>query len=430
MPIPTRTLALAAALAAGSAAAPPALAQDAAQNRPAAPETIDPSVRTSGNAARDREVIDAFVRGQAQALRDAPDPATAAEVRGRLVEQVGGEFSTSFADEYGRALVEQVRPVLGEQSPFVRLNTAIAVSEIAARTGSPRLVPLAQALIEDEFAGVSLWGIKSAEALLPESVRQNAAGREPLIGTIVTAVERNPQAGPIADEAYHALLLRVDDVGQRRPGEFVLERAADQLAGAVQAIMARRTAQYGPPPDPALAADPDEASPLPTTPPIPLAERQAVILLTDPQVWPKQGPQAQRATLTAFRDLSLRLETAIAAANDAAQAAEDGSETQEAASQLRKDLTDLLKRLASAFSYVASRDGGPNVDALRAAADDLANQPPTLPDDVLREKVEALLAAVQAVYPDLPPPPEGTAPPAEDADEGDAADAAGDDAAE
>ena len=419
MPIPIRSLALAAALAAGFVAAPPAPAQDSPQGQDSAPETIDPVVRTSGNAARERPLIDAFVRGQAQALREAQDPAAAAAVRRRLIEQVSGDFSTSFADEYGRALVEQVRPVLAEQGPFVRLNTAIAVREVAARTGTPRLVPLAQALIEDEFTGVSLWGIKSAEALLPESVRQNAAGREPLIGTIVAAVERNPQAGPIADEAYHALLLRVDDVGQRRPDEFVLERAADQLAQAVQAIMARRTAQYGPPADPLLADDPERASPLPTTPPIPLAERQAVILLTDPQVWPKQGAPAQRATLTAFRDLTLRLETAVAAANAAANAAEDDSETQEAASQLRKDLTDLLKRLASAFSYVASGEGGPDVDALRAAADDLANQPPTLPDEVLREKVGALLTAVQAVYPDLPPPPQATGqPPADDADGG------------
>ena len=268
-------------------------------------------------------------------------------------------------------------------------------------------MPLVESLVSDESPGVSLWGMKAARAVLAESVRQTPAGREPIVPRVVESATRNLRAGPVADEAFGALSLRVDDPS-RRPDEFVLERAAPQVANATLDIVEARLALYDP-------AGSEASRPLPATPPMPLAERRAVLLLTDPLIWPRLDDAARGRTVRVFRDAAATLSRSVAAAADARSEAEDDA-ARERAAQLREDLTGLLKSVASGFVAIADRVGGAGSDAVKAAADEIVRQPTVVQNDVLLGLTDDLVAAVGEMYPDLPPPP-GTpeAPEAPDA---------------
>jgi hypothetical protein len=350
-------------------------------------------IRQSDNAARHTQEIATFIDAQLGRMAGG-DLVESVRARQALIGPISGEPSDSFEQEYVRLLVERLRPALSAQAPFVRVNSAIAVESIAAATGSPQLVALVESLIRDESPGVSLWGVKSAGSVLPESARQSPQGREPLLPAIVETVRLNPDLGVLADEAYRAMRGRLVG-GVEAADEFALNRVANQLTNSALDLMALRQNAYAVP----------SSSELPRTPPRPLAEQSAILLIVDARVWNRQEAVTRERVATVLRDHAVLLRSAIVAAADAARQLDDEDE-QDLARELRNDLTILLKRVSAAFVAISGRESGAQAQALQAAATDLESQPNVLAPQVLEEKVDALLAAVASMYPNIPAPPE------------------------
>lgn len=383
----------------------PALAQPAQ-----AVNSLDDRVRSSNNASQYRDQIDAFFETQLEAFADSAR--SAAQARSRVAQQVNGDKTNSFQDEFTRAMAQKYQGRLGDLEPFQRLNLAISVADVASATEHPRLVPLVEKLIADPSPGVALWGIKAARPILAASMQQSPPGREPLTKAIVEAAKRHRGIGPMADDAYATLQMRMQTV---QLGSLVLDRAVPQVVPATLEIMRMRLDMYGEPnPDNAAEGAPRPLPP--ATPPSPRAESDAFLLVSFPEVWPRQGQQLQTRTVAALRDTLVVLRDATIRANDAVGAQGIASEEREARAALRADLTLVLKNTAQALQAIVglSNLGAPG-DRVRAAAVDLTGQPTVVQNPVLQEKVEALLIAVEAAFPNLPPRPEqpATTAPAE-----------------
>lgn len=112
-----------------------------------------------------------------------------------------GESKTA-APTYPASLAEALLPVLQSGTTRAKLNAAVALERVAAKTPSPALAPAASALLADKSEAVTLWGIKTARHLI--ATGDNSAGT--LAAQVAAAVKAHPDSAPIAEEAYAALL--------------------------------------------------------------------------------------------------------------------------------------------------------------------------------------------------------------------------------
>lgn len=370
-------------------------------------DSLEPRVRSSNNASQFRDQIDRFFDTQLDAFADSAT--SAAQARTRVVEQVSGNPTSSFEDEFTRSLAQKYQERLGELNAFQRLNLAISVANVAQATENPRLVPVIEKLIADSSPGVALWGVKAARWVLSESMRQSPPGREPLTPAIQAAVERHRRTGPIADDAYVTLQMRMQ---QGQLDNLTLDRAVPQIVPAALEILRMRLGMYGPG-NPEMAAEGAPTPLPPQAPPSPRAEADAFLLVSFPVVWPRQDQQLQLRTIGGLRDAIVVLRDATIRANDSVSAEGIEPEEREVRADLRADVTLVLKNAAQAMQAIVglSNLGAPG-EAIRAAAADLAGQPTVVQNEILREKVEVLLQAIEAAYPNLPPRPEQPAAPA------------------
>jgi hypothetical protein len=126
-------------------------------------------------------------------------PAAQQAARQQLIRL--GESKTAPAT-YPASLAEALLPVLQSGTTRAKLNAAVALERVAAKTPSPALAPAASALLADKAEAVTLWGIKTARHLIAEG--GSSAGT--LAAQVAAAVKAHPDSGPIAEEAYAALL--------------------------------------------------------------------------------------------------------------------------------------------------------------------------------------------------------------------------------
>ncbi len=357
-------------------------------------DAIDNSIRTADNAGNSRAAIEAFLNSQVTKLQS--DVTSAAAARKRITAQVSGTTSASFRDEYIRLLDERIEPVLRHENPFLRLNAAIALEGVARATRNPRLIDLTRQLISDPSPGVSLWGIKSAGALVTESLQQ-VVGNETLIPAIVAAVKRSPRSGPLAEEAYRAFQLEL--FGNNRPNDAVINRGAMPVVNATLDLMNTRLAMYGPgvPDD----QQPDQIMPLlPATPASPLAENSAMILLSHGPIWTRLDAPTKNNAVATLRDMLVALRDSTVRAADAANAAADDQNERDRRITLRQGLTGLLKTTSQTLEVIGSLE---SKQPVVNAAQRLAGQPSVIQNAVLIAEVNALITAIETAYPGLRP---------------------------
>ena len=214
----------------------------------------------------------------------------------------------------------------------------------------------------------------------------------------------NPAAGALAEDAYRALSMRL--LAGRQVSDLALNRGVPQVVAAALDIAEGRLAQYGPGEPPADGGEPPPSPLPPRTPPQPLAETEALLLITFPNVWPVQEADQRRRSVRTLRDMLVVLLDATVRATESVDAEDLSGDERDARAALRADLTLLLQRTANAFQTVATRESlGAAGDQLDEAATAVARLPTVVPEDLLRENVGALLDAVAAAYPDLPPAP-------------------------
>ena len=402
-----RTLGLAAvafaAVAALPAAGPLSLAPVTAA-QPAGGQAVNSlpgNVRNADNAREFTSQIDAFVSSQAQALSSGGPDASAA--RGRIVDQVAGDVSNSFRDEYARALNDALGGLdLAAMEPFPRVNVAIAVEGVARATGNPRLIPVIEKLVKDDSPGVALWGIKAARYVIGESMRQSPPGREPLSKAVLAAVETHSRRGPIAEDGYRALQLRLLDNDGAQVGDLTLSRGVPQVVPASLDILKLRLAMYGPTDE--NDVEEDVVRPLPPrTPPSPRAENEVMRLVAYPTVWPRQDANLQKRTVGDLRQALVILRDARILAQESVNAPDIDTATRDQRSRLREEIATVMNNTANTLQAIASAKTGAPANSVSAAAQELTKQPIALQPDALRTLTQNLVDAIGEEWADLPP---------------------------
>ena len=376
------------ALAAGLAAALPhvALAQIGGGN------SLPGAVLNSPETPESRQAINAFLDAQLAKLMTADAPAVAA-ARDALIDPIRAPgTSLAFRNVYGELVAAKFTDALDKAAPapgdevqdaknaLIRLNLAIVTERAARYTQSEQLGTVVAKLIADPAAQVSLWGVKAASPLLP-LLLDNAltTKRDATVPAIVAAARRFPDNGPLAEEIYETLKMRIFD-RTSPPAAAAFDNGVPVVLPAVLDVMGLRTAKYG------TGGQ---------TPVEPLAEQNALVFVTYPEVWRRLSAADKGRSVGTIRDL---MNAAVAAA------AEQPSQ------QARKDLTTLLARIGSALQTVGTALGGApgGSDAaagLDRAAKSLSGVSSGTPPDDLKRYAAAIDTAIKVAYPDVPAGP-------------------------
>src|SRR5690606_22426831 len=120
----------------------------------------------------------------------------------------------AYLDAYARTLNEALTKLPEDISIRARLNAAIVTARVADAANNYHLANAVIRFINDESIPVALWGVKASEYVLPQELSNPLYANEPkVLRAIQQVLEGNPP-GPIVDEAYESLRLRIID----RPG--------------------------------------------------------------------------------------------------------------------------------------------------------------------------------------------------------------------
>ena len=338
-----------------------------------APASLSNQIRTSSNAGEFRVDIESFLKAKIESVRGS-DLAAAAQAREAILKEIADPAaSASFKDEYARQLSLLLPGLLKEGRFFTRLNGAIILEDVARRTGSGRLVEVTTDALGDESAGVAIWAVKAAEPLMAESLARNG-NRDPLVPAVIQTVKTFPDNGALAEEAYRTLMIRL--TGGNVVDMRVLDKAIPVVVPATLDVMDFRMAQY----DPAAVASPET----------PMAEVDGLLLVSHPATWGRIDGETQTRMMKTLRDLTAdSLQTLLAAIE-----ADDD--------EMRDSLGNLLKRIGSSVQAISQLDAGnANAAALGQAARAVKDLPVRSAAQLFEQQGEALLAAMEAAYPDI-----------------------------
>ena len=176
-------------------------------------QSLPQAVITSPNATQSAGQIESFVKAQVQRL-GGTDMAEVARARDALVNPViSSSASGSFLGEYSSHLNAALLPLTGATiDARVRLNVAIVTARVAERSGAADFGPLVTALVNDPSPGVALWGIKAAKSVLPTVMNSpQLRAQDQMAPAVLAAAKRLPSSAAVAEDAYDALSLRLNN---------------------------------------------------------------------------------------------------------------------------------------------------------------------------------------------------------------------------
>ena len=205
----------------------------------------------------------AWIRKQVAVIQTGAGPAQQA-ARQELI-RVADAPSTAAPD--ATAVAGSLLSVVKSGNARAKVNAAIVAEHLAARTPSPALAPVATALLGDPSECVALWGAKTARPL----IAAGGAAAATLAPQMAAAVKAHADSGPIAEEAYAALI----------PADRTMATGAPRSLPVVLGILEFRTAQYG----------------NGGAPPSPAAEAGVPVFLSDAS-WPAANAVERRRILT------------------------------------------------------------------------------------------------------------------------------------
>ena len=346
--------------------------------------TISAGTRSAADTPAARDEIAKFIDANVAKIATADATAVAAG-RDALVAQLSPPgTAVTFQNAYCEVLAGRLLAALDAagdgdgKAALVRLNVAIVAEKAARYTQSERLGSLVARLIADPAPQVALWGVKAASPLLPKLLDNPMgarAGGEGTVPAIVAAARRFPDNGPLAEEIYGTLLMRLKDPANA-PSTFALDNGVPVVLPAVLEIVARRTGEF--------AAGG-------TTPKTPLAEQNAIVFVTHPEVWQRQKEADKRQTVKTLRDLM-----------DATAASAAGLQGGGESGALRGELITMLTRIGSGLETIGTYGSGDGAQRLKRDAALLRRLSRGTPNSDIKAAVDQVNSAVAAGYPNLP----------------------------
>jgi hypothetical protein len=332
-------------------------------------ESLPKDLKTATNAKPRQAEIEKFVSGQVARLQKgkATDQKKARDLLVKESGAAGVTPSPSYLEVYSTVVNKQLKTLSKSQDPRTRLNAAIALQRVASKTNNGVLAETAATFAADPCAGVSLWGTKASQNILPSLAR--AGKNTNLTGAIVEGVRKHPDQPELLEEAYRALTLEL-----RANPQNVNPQAVPVLLPDVLKLFELRVKQY-----------------VTTTPTAPLLDERAAIFLTASRVW--THPEARKHHAAIMQQLSdlVSLATQHAAARDGNAA--------------REPFTNLVRRLGEALTVVAGPQGLKDAN-LQAAAKSLTEVSPGMDNEVLSDRAEAAFEAIKARFPDVKASPQ------------------------
>jgi hypothetical protein len=194
-----------------ASAQPAATPPPAPVTTPSAPAPVTPSQNAYASPGASKAEIDAFVKANVENLVNEGDPVAQGRSRENLAQATmtqGAPASPEFLFEYGRSLNSGLSAKLDPKNKVGlrgRLNIAIVAARVAYIAQNITLQETAIKLINDPAEPVVLWGIKTAQPMVPQAVKLKVGSAvPPLVDAIRPAVFRHP-LGAVFDEAYTAL---------------------------------------------------------------------------------------------------------------------------------------------------------------------------------------------------------------------------------
>jgi hypothetical protein len=343
---------------------------------------FDPQLEDSSTQAG---AIADYIKRHTTALSGADREAVSA-ARAALVMMMNPKPapSASFLEIYSREVAAQLLPVLESKDFHVRLNAALVVEQVAQIGQSPRLAPLAVKLLSDESPAIVLWGLESAQYLLPR-IYQSAqlAGNDRLLPAVEAVADRFPSEPSIIREAYSAVTQTLMDRTFQSTNAPTLKAVVPPMIDAIHRLMARRAAIY------AAGNPPVEVR----------AEEIAIRFLTNPTIWDNTSAAKQTESVQRIVDLL-------------------GSLSVQYGKQVDRKMVDSLRELSktcgNGLAALASKmqsagQSGPEVEAFSKASRDLmgslsAATPATKAAELINATRAATAAAVKGITLDAPQP--------------------------
>jgi hypothetical protein len=332
-----------------------------AKAQTAAPVT--PSQNAYQNPGASKAEIDAFVKANVENLANENDPVAQGRSRENLSQATitqGAPASPEFLFEYGRSLnaglVAKLDP---KKQPGLRtrLNIAIVAARVAYVAQNITLQEVAIKLINDPAEPVVLWGIKTAQPMVPQAVKlKMGSAKPPLIEAILPAVFKHP-LGSVFYEAYVALGGTNDPI----------------VVGELMKLWENRLEQYrkGIPEDPAVDAKP-------------------IFMLTTKETWNSvfKDPKAQTDLMQMVTDQMYM----------AAQYADSTSGEQ------RDQLVAVVQQCAGACSVIGTNIGKPSLTAAASQAASIRPEVFSKEAKVLPMVSPGLIDEIRKVFPGVKAP--------------------------
>ncbi len=280
------------------------------------PVTVKTAARLSDTQ---QATVQAFIDSQAVRLASAKG-SDQEDARDTLVKEADSTASPAYQDFYTDYLNKAALKLADNPEFHCRLNTAIAVGQIAGRCQTLRLKPVAMKFVADKSAPVCLWGLKAVRAMLPRQLSSQIVKDDPFLTKVVPAISGNLE-GSIAQQAYEAYRLNI--LTDRKDLTNAMFQA---VVPPMQELMLKRVALYA-------TGDLDE----------PQSETLATSFLTDGSVWGLQTEPQKAQTLQSMADILVGASHRLAAL--------DMKET--GARLHREELLQTLKVIGGATKVVA-----------------------------------------------------------------------------
>jgi len=260
-------------------------------------------------------------------------------------------------------------------APAARLNTAIIVARLSRAGQASELQRTVELLIADQTPAVSMWGLQASRSILPvilsdPLLRQN----EKIIAAAAAAVQTHQEQGPLAAEAYRAMLGEIEaitrDPARRQRSRELLAAIAPTLIDGAHDILGARLGIY------ATGAMPND----------PMTDySDGIRVLALPAVWSLQTPEQRDTTMKRVLEL-LKVTRKNIDSTDAAQI---------------EQFRELGRGLGSVCAAIDP--SVPNAAALQKAGNDLNRVGRANSVQQIQTLIDNLIVAVPASFPNVLP---------------------------
>jgi hypothetical protein len=244
---------------------------------------FDPTAETIPSTA----VIDSWVDTQVKEFSSGDRDKVVAARQALSLPNSTGKKSERFLQVYGKAVGTKLLPVANSNDAHARLNAAMVAGRVADMGATGEIIPLIVEFINDESAGVSLYGIRGSASLIPRALAApNTPGADTIVPAIAGAVKRHATSEAIAAESYQALIRVLNTNNNGLPPNVVTAATPRVIEGLLQ-LLEQRVSAFG-------AGDVVE----------PYAEGPAVVFLAKTSSWAAMSEQTRTRTVKTLVDLA------------------------------------------------------------------------------------------------------------------------------